>query len=297
MRPLPEAMQASLDSGATTLCRCWRIDPRGASLGFTDHDEDIVFGGVTFEAASGFTGTAIERSLGLAIDNMTASGALQSERIAAGDIDAGRYDGAAVRLWLVNWRSPDQRHLLFSGEVGEITLRENGYEVELRGLSEPLNRPVGRRYNRACDAEVGDLRCGFDVSKPGFLAEGSVGEVISSRKFTALGLSAFANGWFSDGVLTWESGRFAGTKLRVGAHRSFGEAAILELPEDQPEGASPGDTFSIVAGCDKSSGICRSKFDNILNFRGFPHIPGDGWITAHPVEGEVHDGGRHGGSS
>ncbi len=35
-----------------------------------------------------------------------------------------------------------------------------------------------------------------------------------------------------------------------------------------------GDTFTIVAGCDKSRETCASKFNNILNFRGFPDVPG-----------------------
>ena len=46
----------------------------------------------------------------------------------------------------------------------------------------------------------------------------------------------------------------------------------------------------MVAGCDKRAGTCRGKFDNFLNFRGFPHIPGDDWVTAYPKDGAVHDG-------
>jgi len=48
--------------------------------------------------------------------------------------------------------------------------------------------------------------------------------------------------------------------------------------------------FRVVAGCDKTAETCRAKFSNFLNFRGFPHIPGDDWVTAYPKNGAVHDG-------
>lgn len=51
-----------------------------------------------------------------------------------------------------------------------------------------------------------------------------------------------------------------------------------------------GDRFRVVAGCDKSADTCRAKFANFLNFRGFPHLPGDDWVTAYPKDGQINDG-------
>ncbi len=43
MRAVPAALQSKLDSGVTTLCRCWIVTRRdGVVQGFTDHDEDVV---------------------------------------------------------------------------------------------------------------------------------------------------------------------------------------------------------------------------------------------------------------
>ena len=295
MRPLPPSMQAKLDAGVTTFCRCWRIDPiAGAALGFTDHDADIVLDGLRFDAASGFSGSSIERTLGLAIDNVTVSGALQSERIREADVAAGIFDGATVRLWLVDWRDPAQRYLQFKGEIGEITTGANGFEAEIRGLSERLNRPVGRRFLQVCDAEVGDARCGFDIETPGFKGAGLVVAAISSRLFDVSGVSSFAEGWFDDGVLTWRSGEMEGRRQRVRTHARRSELARIELVETPLRDASPGDLVEIIAGCDKRSATCRNKFDNLVNFRGFPHVPGDSWIAAHPTETTINDGGRRG---
>jgi len=46
----------------------------------------------------------------------------------------------------------------------------------------------------------------------------------------------------------------------------------LALP--MPYTIAVADTYSIAAGCDKSFTTCRDRFDNVLNFRGEPYVPG-----------------------
>ncbi|ATQ42142.1 baseplate hub protein [Caulobacter mirabilis] len=48
---------------------------------------------------------------------------------------------------------------------------------------------------------------------------------------------------------------------------------------------------SVGLGCDKRFSTCSGRFGNVLNFRGFPSIPGGDFLTAHPGPGERHDGG------
>lgn len=292
MRTIPAAMQAKLDAGAGTFCACWRVDPvKGAPLGFTEHDCDITFGGVTFEASSGFEASAIERSLGLAIDNASASGALRSDRITEADIRRGRYDGAEFRLWLVDWSDTSSRLLTFRGEIGEITRGALAFEAEIRGLSEKLNRPVGRRFLHVCDAQLGDARCGVNADRAAFKGIGTVTNATDRRGFEASGLSAFETSWFADGTLTWINGANSGSLMGVRTHISIDGRAELELDSDPVDAPELGDTFAVVAGCDKRASTCREKFLNIVNFRGFPHIPGENWISAYPVDGGVYQGG------
>lgn len=292
MRNIPAAMQAKLDGGAGTFCACWRINPAGLpALGFTDHDEDIEFGGVRFEASSGFAASAVERSLGLSIDNATASGALRSDRIKEADIRRGRYDGAEIRIWLVDWTDPDSRLLTFRGEIGEITRGPLAFEVELRGLSEKLNRPVGRRFLHVCDARLGDARCGANVGGPAFTGAGVVQAVADRNRFEVSGLGGYASGWFADGELTWTTGANQGAIVGVRAHVKSGGTVALEIAGDPVDAPAAGDGLSVTAGCDKRFTTCRTKFSNKKNFRGFPYIPGESWITSYPTEGGLHDGG------
>lgn len=291
MREFSPELSAHLASGVTTLCACWRINTRkGVSLGFTDHDGNIEFDGLTFEAASGFTASGIDQSLGLAIDNATASGALISDRNSEDDISRGRFDGAEVVHWQVNWTDPEQRILMFRGELGEIRRGPSSFEVELRGLSEVLNRPIGRAYLPVCDAVLGDARCSFDLTDPAYSASAIVDAALDLRKLKTNGLSGYSVGWFADGVVTWRGGEADGLEVKVRDHRVVGGDSILILDRDQRDMAS-GDAFDVVAGCDKRKETCSAKFSNLVNFRGFPFMPGENWVTAYPVDGQAYQGG------
>lgn len=290
MRRIDPELQARLDGGATRLCRCWLVRRRdGVELGFTDHDEDVTFDGVVFRAGSGMDASALASATGLSVDNAQAAGALSSASVSEDDIRAGRYDDAEIRHWLVDWERPDLRVLLFRGRFGEIRRSDGAFEVELRGLAEALNAPVGRTVLRTCDRALGDAKCRFDTSLPGFSGEGVV-ESGASADFVASGLDGFAAGWFTGGGLTWLSGANAGETGAVKLDRPAGGGRQLGLWQNAGRPVAVGDRFRVVAGCDKRAETCRAKFDNFLNFRGFPHLPGDDWVTAYPKDGAIHDG-------
>lgn len=295
MRNIPTALQAKLDAGVTTICSCWRIDrKKDGALGFTDHDADLSFDGLTFEAASGFEASSIEHSLGLSIDNMSAKGALQSARINEEDIARGRYDAAEVRQWLVDWSDPASRVLTFRGEIGEIRRGPSGFEVELRGLAERLNRTVMRQYLPVCDAMLGDKACGVNGNAVAFRRIGTVLSVIDARRIVCGGLDGLSHDWLTGGVLKWQSGSADGDVVGIRQHTTTDDVVTLTCDRDLFGEIASGQSFEAIAGCDKRAETCRDKFNNLKNFRGFPFIPGDGWLGAYPVDGGPNDGGSRG---
>ncbi len=244
------------------------------------------FGGVTYAAASGFTASEVQSSLGLAVDNLTVIGALSAASLTEDDLAAGLYDDAEVEIWRVNWQDAAQRVLMRKGNLGEVARGKTAFEAELRGLAHKLNQPVGRAFLKTCDADLGDARCGIDLSQSAFTGTGTVAAVLTAaRVFTATGLGAFASGWFSGGKLTFTSGANAGRAMEVKAHGK-GTAVTLDLWQAMSETIAPGDAFTISAGCDKTFATCKAKFSNIENFRGFPTMPGNDAVVAYPVRGE-----------
>ncbi|MBY6152555.1 DUF2163 domain-containing protein [Vannielia litorea] len=287
------ALHAHLGGGITTVCRCWAVERRdGVVLGFTDHDEGLGFDGIAFKANSGLTAKALVQGTGLAVDNTEALGALMSEAITEEDILAGRYDGAEVRAWMVNWANPDARLMLFRGTIGEVSRANGAFEAELRGLTEALNQPQGRVYQPQCSAVLGDGKCRYDLSVPGYSAEVAVEQVQDGRVFRFSGMAEFDQRWFERGRLRVLSGEAAGLVGLVKNDRLSNARREVELWEQLPAQIAVGDMVRIEAGCDKRAQTCRLKFDNFLNFRGFPHIPGEDWLMSYPKSGgSEKDGG------
>ena len=214
MRDIPSELVARLESGAASLCHAWLVTRSdGVRLGFTDHDRDLAVAGVACSAASGWTAGAAGSALGLAAGDASALGVLDDAVLAETDIAAGRYDGAHVEIWRVDWREPNLRVRIWTGTLARISREGARFTAELEGPMAQLERVVGRTYGRLCDADLGDGRCHVDLS------------------------------------------------------------------------ARPG------ASCDKRWTTCVGVFANGVNFQGFPDIPGDDYVAAHPVEGGDHDGG------
>ena len=293
MRTLPVLLQNHLDSRSTTVCWCWKITRRdGVILGFTNHDRDLTFGSVTYEAATGVWGTEIETDLGLSVDNLNVEGALSSGNITESDLVSGRYDNAQIDIFLVNWTDTSQNYLFKRGNLGEITRGKTIFKAEVRGLAHILQQKKGRLYQYTCDAIVGDSRCGVNLDTSTFKGTGTVTSTDGKSSIVASGLGIYTNNWFNRGKLTFTSGNNNGESKEVKTHSLVEGTVSILLWEPFPFIINSSDTFTITAGCDKTFRTCKSKFNNAINFRGFPHIPGPNAIVSYANQGDAdQDGG------
>ena len=289
---LSAAFQAHLDSGASSLCRCWMIVRRdGVRYGFTDHDRELTFDGVPFRPDSGMAAFAIQQGTGVSVANSEAIGALSDAALTEADIVAGRFDGAEVTSWLVNWADVAERAVVFQGSIGEVKRGGGAFQAELRGLSEALNEPRGRVYQAPCGAVLGDAECGVDLTGPTFRAEVAVEQIDGPTGFGFSTLGAYADRWFEKGRLTVLSGAAAGLVAMIKNDRLTGAARRVEIWQSLPAEILTGDSVRLEAGCDKRAATCRDKFGNFVNFRGFPHIPGEDWLMSFPASGKANSGG------
>jgi uncharacterized phage protein (TIGR02218 family) len=287
MRTLGEDLAAHLAGEVTTTCHCWRVTRRnGLVLGFTEHDGDLTFAGTTFLAASGFSASEADSAAGLSASADEVSGGFSSDAIREDDLAAGRYDGAQVELFLVNWAAPDEHVLLNVREIGEVVRAGGQFRAELRSLAHRLDQPQGRLYNRRCDASLGDGKC--RVAMEAWRGVGLVTEVQGGSTIRVSGLSGFAAGIFDRGTIGLSDGTLA--QIDTHRHLSAGIAELaLWLPLEVPLGV--GAAVAVTAGCDKSFATCRTRFDNHLNFRGFPHVPGGDFAYSYADGERLHDGG------
>ena len=296
MRAIPSALQTKLDSGVTTLARCWRVTRSdGVVQGFTDHDVDIDLDGITCRAGTGLTNSEATQRLGLSVDGAEIAGALADDSLTEADLAAGRYDAAAIEVWLVDWSEPALKVLLAQGVLGEVRREGSAFSAEFRSLAHRLNEESGRLYTATCSADLGDARCTVDLSDPAYRGAGAVVSLDGTSTFRASGLDTFDDGWFTAGRLQWTSGDNATLAMEVKQHRVDGADVVIELWQAMPETLAVGDQFTVTAGCDKRLATCRDRFDNVLNFRGFPQIPGNDFVVSYPVAGQGNnDGGSFG---
>lgn len=286
MRALPSDFRDRLDTGATTLCACWRVIRRdGMVQGFTDHDRDIAFDGATYAVTSGLEGTGFDAELGFAVGGAEVSGALSAASIEEADLLNGAWDGARVELWRVDWRAPEHRILMHVGVIGEVRRSGGAFVAELRSLAHALDQERGRLYSANCDADLGDGRCRFALDAPPFALELAVAS--ATRGEVAAALPSVADGFYAGGRIVFLDGVNAGAQAHVKDHR--GDALTLWTP--LAEAPAQGDRFKLTAGCDKAFATCREKFENHANFRGFPHLPGNDEVFAYASRGGKLDGG------
>jgi uncharacterized phage protein (TIGR02218 family) len=291
MRVLEPGFAAHVASGATTLCTCWRLmRADGVGMGFTDHDLPLSFDGTDFLPDAGFSGSEVSARLGAEIDTSEVIGAIEGEIISAEDIRLGRYAGARIETWRVNWREVSQRHLMRIDTIGEIVEEDGVFRAELRSGHAALNVVRGRLYRRHCDAELGDARCGVDLEAAEMRREVMVSEALDDHFVMVTGLGDKAPGWASFGTITWTSGGRVGFVDRIAQQDRDETGDRIAIERDIGTSVAPGDTGVVRAGCDKQFSTCKLKFSNSVNFRGFPHIPGSDFILKYPRRGAALDG-------
>lgn len=296
MKTATQAMADFLQGEAVTLATFWKITRNdGTQIGFTDHDQNlsVAFGSpsstITYSSALGYAKTSLKSSVDLSVDTLEVIGIIDASGISADDLRAGKYDYATVEIGVVNWRDLSMGVVYMRrGHFGEVTLRDEHYLVELRGLTQLLTREVASIYTAECPRDLGDSECTINLAGTtqdgtNITQSGTVTAVTSSQTFRASGLTGVAD-FFVDGVLTWNGVLGAlnlnsGRKMEVALDTIIGGGIReLELFLGMPRPVQVGDVFSLSAGCNKLITHCSDKFGvapngNILNYRGFATVP------------------------
>lgn len=358
--PISAALKAHLAQQYQTTCTIWKVLlTNGTVLGFTDHDQDIIYGGVSYNALVGYTRSDVAGANDLSVDNLEVQGVLNSPSITEADLHAGIWDFAQFEIYLINWADTTMGTLsLRQGRIGEVIVERNTFKAEILGLTQAYQRTIGELTSPSCRAELYDARCkvnpaSFTVTgaltgvspsgmtlydsartEPGPTGAVAITNVSNSNpgQVTLTSGASFSNlepvmlsgivgpsllntstiirnlsgnifdlgvdtsntsiyppyvsggtciplgggsGYFDFGLITFTGGLNNGLAGEVASYVP-GQWS-LELPF--PYTISIGDTYSMRAGCNKALATCIAKFNNVLNFRGEPYLPGIDKIT------------------
>jgi uncharacterized phage protein (TIGR02218 family) len=265
-----------LDAELTHLALCWRLVRRdGVALGFTSHDRPLLVNGLRHESRPGMSPSAVVLSDGVSADDMEVAGALSAGALTGTDLLAGRWDGARLDLFLVDWRDPDAgQQWLAEGTLGDVAVgtgADAGFTAELIGPGAALAASVVESCSPECRAELGDVRCKVDLRPRERLATVTA---IAQDKVQIAGIVAADH---VHGDLAVMDGPQAGLVRRLLAE----DAGWLVM--DEPLALATGTRVRLREGCDKRFVTCRDRFANARNFRGEPHVPGADLLTRYAV--------------
>lgn len=267
-------MPSIADGELTSIALCWRIERAdGAGLALTSHDSEVVHDGVAYTPTPGITPASISRSLGLEPDSGEIAGALSSDALEAIDLALGRWDGAGIRLSAVDWAAPEADPIeLLAGELGELSTMGEGFSAELRGAAWRLEQPICPATSPGCRAHFGDKKCRVDLA-----GRTSFAEVVESDG-GELTLDRSIGGDYLLGRLRYLRGANCGLATTIIAITGA-VVRVRDLPRERVE---IGCRVELREGCDKRFETCVTRFDNAVNFRGEPHLPGNDLLTRFP---------------
>lgn len=284
MRTIASALLTHIAQEVTTLAMCWRITRKdGIEFFFTDHDVDLTVDGDVYQAETGLSHTAIEFKITAAVDNSEVIGFFNSGEITEDDLIAGLFDDAEIRMFVVNWADPTIGTIkAMRGWIGVVTRQDQAFTAEVRSLTQLLQTNVGTLFTGRCRSDFGDTGsgpaggCNFDVGS--VTQSGTVATVTDRRQFSMSGVSPPPDntggtkngGFFELGTVTFTNGANAGLTREI--EDQSGNDIVLFEPF--PFDIQVGDAFDVAPGCDKTKGVCRDNWDNLVNFRGEPYIPG-----------------------
>lgn len=281
-RTLDASLVTHLATNTHTRCTMLRLDLHdGTVLAITDHDRDIDFdlgdGSATYSAATGIFPSDLSLSCGFDADEIEVTGPINAT-VTKAAVVGGRYDGATARLFQVNWATLTGQIKLMKGFVALAEVIGGTFKFTIHSEVSKFAKTIGRVITGYCDADFGDARCGYTVTP----VAATVTAVTDERNFAVSFSGTYANDYFNRGTVTFTSGNLAGTRpVEVFDWTSGGLVALWGPLAEAPE---IGDTLELRQGCAKTRSACLA-FDNVVNFRGFPDVPGSDQVLKYPNPG------------
>jgi uncharacterized phage protein (TIGR02218 family) len=270
------ALAAHQAAGSTTLAYCWKATRTdGVVLAVTSCARDILFGGVLYLSKDGFNPKAISQEASAAVVNTEVDGFL-SDEITEPDFEAGLWDGCTVDMFEVNYRDLTMGSMrLASFTMGDIKVTRSAFNAEMRGLTQALQKTIGRLVTKGCPWVFGSISpdnftpaCNKALGP--LTVTGTLTSVTDLRTF-ADSSRAEASDYFGGGVITFLTGANAGDSLEISSFASGAFVTYMPFLNNP----AVGDTYSLTPGCRKRyTEDCLNKWANTNNHGGFDLIPG-----------------------
>lgn len=253
---------------------CLRIAPSvGPVIRLTDYPVDLAMSnGNVYVTSSGYQFTGYQSGTGTSPAAFDFDGVAGLAGIDRDTVGSGIFDGARCHLFAIDWRNPVEDYEPITASIlGKTTLVDNTYRIEEMALLDKLNQSVGDTYTPNCKKRFGGQEfAGCKIDLAPLTVTGTLTAIASQTQVTDSARGEAAD-WFGMGSIQFTSGANAG--LRPLEIKSFA-AGVIQTFEAFYFIPAIGDTYEMIPGCRRRHiEDCRDKWDNVVNFGGFPNMP------------------------
>lgn len=278
MRDCPVDLAADLDSDCTTLCRLWRVTRTdGTVLRFTDAVRPVVVAGQTYRSDISFTTSAIQTTTAASSQNVTMTVVMGSDGISETGLRAGIFTDALGEVFYCNYAAPAHGVMeIFAGTFGQVVISD-----KLRATIDLIPVSVSatggslavESYCATCRNSWGDPICNKDgTTNPNdFKVDFTVTAVPSVFTFIDTANLTQADQHWTQGTVLWTGGNNIGQASSIASSNQTAKSVSLSSTLLKP--ILVGDTGSVFPGCARDRPTCKTKYNNLVNYRGEPDVP------------------------
>lgn len=272
MKNLNQNLLNSLNKENLTLVKCLKIIlANGKILAFTEYSKDLNIDNIIYKASNGFFENKNQQHCDVTPNNEEIVAFVENNDIKKEDIIAGIFDDARVDIFYVDYENIEYGKIIItSGFIGTINFDNNKIYLSINGILSLMDKTIGETYSPLCRAKFCDKKCSLNAEKYTFL--GKIKNIISEIEFNCFEseITNKKTNYFKYGLIKFTSGKnknsIAEIKQSVGSNIVLNSKLLYNLEEN--------DEFEIFAGCNKKFNTCIEKFNNAINFRGEPNLPG-----------------------
>lgn len=252
----------------------------GSVVAMTSYSSDLTsvpgYPGVTFKRNTGVTASQLQSESGHAFSQMEASLFLLAAGITEADANSGKWSHAAATLFVCNYEALNMGQLVMeSGYAGELVQKGIIATFEIKGLNNALTAQLGTVTRAECSHDFCNAGCSLIAAD--YTVTGTLTSVTSQTSFADSGFALPAN-WANNGKLIFTSGSNLNYTLRVD-NNATATQFILRTPA--PYLPVIGDTYSLLAGCEKRLVSCQNRLENdgvttvnnVINRKAFDFVP------------------------
>jgi uncharacterized phage protein (TIGR02218 family) len=274
MITIPEPLKQFKNNTALRLAQAFELTRTDNTVyRYTDHDTTITLDdGNSYTPVDGFDDSAKSENLNLEKrQDAQLFGVISSSAITDEDLRAGLFRNAILDVKVVNWQYPwlgpiyTQRFFISS-----VSFTGERWEAKIQGIDYKLDGLIGKTYTRLCPYVFGDSDCTATVTSD----SESVTTIVNQRiSFTSSGLAGSqSDDFYKFGHITFTSGNNNGLTFHIKSYVDATGTVVLRTPSSFDFAVT--DTFDIFEGCGKTRQICKDDKNNLVNFGGFPFLPG-----------------------